>query len=603
MVPDPSFVKLDDVHVVSVTFRETEDDRINFRAAVQADIQISGRNRRDYDEDIVDRWFAISFTAILRGGLNMVTITGIDEYSKERLHAEDALTKYLVPYISAKSLDDQAEKFLCKYCPRALDNPMPLPIDEILEAMGLTKYYAPLSDKTFGKTYFSSAVVEVFDDEFNVEEKEIEGGTILVNPDVFFMRNIGGTNNTIIHECVHWDKHYKFFEMQQILNPGLTSIECAAVEDYSKKSDPLSEELSWMEWQANALAPKILMPAKTTRQKLNAILGILHRALPDATNAEIMEQAIEDLADFFKVSKCAAKIRALELGYEQAAGVFNYVDGQYQPPFSFSKGSLKKDQTFIIDRNNAIVESFFNPAIAEDVRAGRFIHAGGMMVINDPKYVAIEEGEEARLTSYALSHVDECCLVFDRTTRVSKNYDDSYYRICFLCRDADSKSFVEATFNPLEGKNEDVQKRAREMVAIAEEARRVQVDIMTNCPSSFCGTLDYHIQRRGYSNEKMEEKTGISERTIREYRKSLDVKPDLTSVLALCIGLNLQPGYAYDLIAKSGNDIMRASQENLVFRYLIDYHHMENIYMWNDKLQDAGINQQLPKNGNKILYE
>ena len=141
------------------------------------------------------------------------------------------------------------------------------------------------------------------------------------------------------------------------------------------------------------------------------------------------------------------------------------------------------------------------------------------------------------------------------------------------------------------------------MVAIAEEARRVQVDIMTNCPSSFCGTLDYHIQRRGYSNEKMEEKTGISERTIREYRKSLDVKPDLTSVLALCIGLNLQPGYAYDLIAKSGNDIMRASQENLVFRYLIDYHHMENIYMWNDKLQDAGINQQLPKNGNKILYE
>lgn len=27
---------------------------------------------------------------------------------------------------------------------------------------------------------------------------------------------------------------------------------------------------------------------------------------------------------------------------------------------------------------------------------------------------------------------------------------------------------------------------------------------------------------------------------------------------------------------------------------------MENIYMWNTKLQDAGIPQQLPKNGNKL---
>ena len=50
----------------------------------------------------------------------------------------------------------------------------------------------------------------------------------------------------------------------------------------------------------------------------------------------------------------AAKIRAIELGFDQAAGVFNYVDGQYYPPFSFAKGSLKKDQTFIIDRTTPL---------------------------------------------------------------------------------------------------------------------------------------------------------------------------------------------------------------------------------------------------------
>lgn len=75
-----------------------------------------------------------------------------------------------------------------------------------------------------------------------------------------------------------------------------------------------------------------------------------------------------------------------------------------------------------------------------------------MFVINDPKYVHIQEDAEAELTDYALEHIDECCLIFNRETRVSKHYDDSYYRICFLCRDADSKSFVEATSIPAKGK-------------------------------------------------------------------------------------------------------------------------------------------------------
>jgi len=79
LVPDPGYTELDDLH-----FKETEDDRILFRAAVQADVIVKSRSRRDYEEDIVYPWFSISFTGILRCGLNMVTITSVGEYSKER---------------------------------------------------------------------------------------------------------------------------------------------------------------------------------------------------------------------------------------------------------------------------------------------------------------------------------------------------------------------------------------------------------------------------------------------------------------------------------------------------------------------------------------
>lgn len=384
------------------------------------------------------------------------------------------------------------------------------------------------------------------------------------------------------------------------MNPDIQAIPCAVVEDYKKKSNELEDELSWMEWQANALAPKILIPAKTGKEKLSEILNRLHRAYCGRLrDGYVMELAISEFADFFKVSTIAAKIRAVELGFEQAAGVFNFVDGKNYPPFSFRKGSLKKGQTFVIDRNNVIIQSLLNPDLSEDIAARCFIHAGGLLVINDPQYVSIAEDSEPTLTEYALEHVDECCLVFDHTTRVSTKYDDPFYRICFLCRDADSKSFVEASFNPKEGKNEDVQKRAREMAAIAAEAKRVS-DILAEVPSSFCGTLDYHVKRRGYTNEKMEERTGISSRMIQNYRNKKDAKPTLQSVLALCIGLNLHPSFSYDLINKAGYNIMAANEEYLIYRYLIDNHHMENILMWNAKLQDAGIPQQLPKNGNKL---
>lgn len=602
VVPDPSYVELSDFQIMGISYHESDINRIECKITIRAEVEISGRGRRDYESDSTECWLSIPFAATLKNGLKHVNIGHASEYSRELFRAEDALTKYLVPYIYAKDLDKHAEKFLERYCPQALKEPMPLPIKEIVEQMGLTVYHAPLPGGIFGRTYFNDANVEVYGNKACTEivEKSISPGTVLVNPDVFFMRNIGSVNNTVIHECVHWDKHYKFFELQKLLNPDIQAISCAVVEEYKKRSNQLEDELSWMEWQANALTPKILIPAKTGKSKLSEILNRLRSSFQGhLRNGYIMELAISEFADFFKVSTTAAKIRAVELGFEQAAGVFNFVDGKNYPPFSFQKGSLKKGQTFIIDRNNIIVESLFNQDLADDFKAGRFIHAGGLFVINDPKYVSIIEDTEPALTEYALEHVDECCLIFDRTTRVSSHYDDSFYRICFLCRDADSKSFVEAKFNPREGKNEDVQKRAREMATIAAEAKRIS-DILAEVPSSFCGTLDYHIKRRKYTNEKLEERTGISSRMLQDYRNKKDAKPTLQSVLALCIGLNLHPSFSYDLIAKAGYNIMTASEEFLVYRYLIDNHHMENIFMWNEKLRDAGIPQQLPKNGNKM---
>lgn len=126
-VPDPSYAELSDFHVMSVTFRELDNDQIEFRASIQAEIEISGKRRRDFESDTTDCWFSISFSAVLNNGLHQVKLLDISEYSKERFNAEDSLTKYLVPYVYAKDLDSHAEKFLLNYCPRALNEPIIVP--------------------------------------------------------------------------------------------------------------------------------------------------------------------------------------------------------------------------------------------------------------------------------------------------------------------------------------------------------------------------------------------------------------------------------------------------------------------------------------------
>ena len=150
---------------------------------------------------------------------------------------------------------------------------MAIPVEEIVQSMGMKLFYAPLEEGIFGKTYFGSEKVKVYT---NILQKEIveiitEPGTMLINPDVYFMYNIGTANNTIIHECVHWDRHRRPFELQKLLTGECNHISCEIVEVY----DGIPQDapaLKWMEWQANQLAPRILMPAEC----INDVSGLLY---------------------------------------------------------------------------------------------------------------------------------------------------------------------------------------------------------------------------------------------------------------------------------------------------------------------------------------
>ena len=229
------------------------------------------------------------------------------------------VTNNLVPIIHKEQFDEEATSFLKKYYPEALQAPMALPVLEIARArMGLTVLTQSLTEdlRTFGQMCFTGGLAEIYDkDEDEYREIKIKGGTMIIDPDTFFQRNIGCLNNTIAHECFHWHRHRNYHFMQNILD-GKQSVACRCpVEAKDERFNEKWTDKDWMEWQASGIAPKILLPRETFGVMVN-------QYLKESKNnpfiaAELMspkQWVIDQLADFYKVSKISVRIRLDELG-------------------------------------------------------------------------------------------------------------------------------------------------------------------------------------------------------------------------------------------------------------------------------------------------
>lgn len=590
-----SYAELDNIHVSGVTFKVQDDGFLEIRVSVDADIAVKGKTRYGYEEIADNGSYNIFFSAKLENGLQQVRITNVEEYNPARFEKDKSLSQDLVPYLYEDAVEKNAEDFLKRHYPKALLQPMALPVFEVAQSMGMSVYYAPLGDTVFGKTYFDTEKVTVYTDYTLKATVEImaQPGTMLINPNVYFMRNVGTANNTIIHECVHWDRHRKAFELQRLLTGNCNHISCEIVETYEGIPDD-APAIKWMEWQANQLAPRILMPAKMTEKVYSNALRDIHTSKPFTRFAEVMEEAVGYTAQFFGVSALAAKLRLMDLGYDVVQGTYVYSDGKYLPPFYFAKGTLEKNQTYVIDEQNALIQIFMNEELRTLYFDGRLIYANCMVCINSPKYITRSETGLPILTEYALEHVHECCYVFKRKISASDTYSDSFYRRCFLCRNVNSENYIEAKYDPEHKDNQSKGQRKAEIDKITESVEDIVRRLATEIPSGFSGTLSYHMNRKNITNEELSARTNISTVTISGYRNTLSPKITLERAVALCNGLKLEKHYSHDLMKKAGFDLSMPNITYFMIGWVIDEHPDDTLQQWQDKFNDAHVNVKLP---------
>lgn len=583
-VENPDEAILSDIVIKFIDITNSEGKGILFDVVVSAEIEIAETVKRNRECDGIEQWFRISCSAILDDGLQEFSIDSINIYNRYRNNIGNKLSEHLVPIISKDRLDNEAEKFLRKYYPEALSEPMSVDARLIAERMGLniqevhiTKYCT-----VFGQIFFSDCETQYYDDEYNLYKPLlVKRGTILVDPNVFFMRSVGSMNNTIIHECLHWELHRNFFELEKMYNNDAHAIRCQVQEGIRPEIN--RTPLDWMEWHANHIAPRVLMPAKHTKLKIEKLIKKNKRILQTENIADIMESVVFELSEFFGVSKISAKIRMIDLGYNEAIGVYTYVDNRYVANHAFEKKAIKNNHTFTIGVQDAIYEYAVNIKFRELLDSGNFVYVDSHFCINDSKYIRQNDNGVTELTDYARQHIDECCLIFDVRARKNDKYGVNYYKEAVLFRDAISETLIELKHSD-SNQNKATELRAEEFRKIGLEARQI-ASIARTLPTTFADTLTVHMDRLHCTEEALADYSLIGEKTIQRMRTDIQYKPKLGTIVAICVGLKLQPVLSMDLVAKGGHILKQFDEEHIIYHFILNSKYQCSIYECNEILR------------------
>jgi predicted metal-dependent hydrolase/DNA-binding Xre family transcriptional regulator len=571
-------LSVSDIEIENVVHIEQQTEGIiSFDVIVSCDIEKPSSAAKGYFQE---RWLKIHCQVTLGIELSGFRIMGVCTCEPQEESDNERLSGELVPIIRRDQFEREAEKFLTCYFPEALDIPMRVPIEKIAEGMELTIVDdVPLSDQLI---YFGTIVFDdgnIVDKHKKITIRNAKRGTVYLDPRVSYERSVGTKRTTLAHECFHWYRHQPYHALMRMIgaNDNLgRAIQCQIAET-TTDTDKWNA-VDWMEWQAKGIAPKILMPAKTVKIKAEELFS----KYGGSEQAEVTdyENVIDELADFYDVSRQAAKLRLIELGYSKAEGAYPYVDGRYVHGYSFNANGLSEDQTFTISYSDLFKAYCFNRDFRNLIDSGNFIFIDGHLVLNDEQYVSHDNLGTPVLTEYALSHMDECAVIFTKGYAYRSKYQGQKFYMQFMRNAAPKADQIEYSFE-LTDHNKSLLNQIQHGKKNAEAMRRY--------PGSFSETLVALQKERKLSNKELADNSLVGEKTIQRLRNNEEYPTTVQTVLGLCVGLKLPSPEAEMLLSKTDFKLNTMKTEGYVYQCILSSCAENSIYEINEMLEANGI--------------
>ena len=458
----------------------------------------------------------------------------------------------LVPYLPKEDMDAKAEQLIKELYPIASRYAECVPPYSIACKLGLSIEYACIDPdgEIMGKVFFEDGNAIVYDLPTNVcRIIQVKRGTILVNQSMNGEAGRYSSNNTVMHECVHWLLHRFAFQLIKANEPDTASYACRRMSGQAAPSQWTVQDR--MEWQANALAPRILLPKWST----DFCATIWSRKMQRKADWLRAERIIESLSAHFCVSKTLARIRLMELGYIKT-------DWNSGSPIQYD-----------VALTEAAQEYQRNEAFQTVLREGNYAYVDKRFCVRNKRYIERDDTGSLHLTAYAKSHAYECCLPFRTRYRYPRASDG-------MCRGKCHETVLAypATDHLTKGN------LASAKMQIARIA-----SIQRQLPATFDDTLCSHMNRLGLSEERLAERSGLSSKTIQRCRNTRGRTLPVRTVVAICVGLQLPPVLCRDLILKSGIQFRPGINEDIAYQMILDSMTASSIFDCNEFLGLLGI--------------
>lgn len=524
---------------------------------------------------------------------------------KEILNKETGRMEYtfdkvtLVPTnVNRDNYDEVATDFLTHYgCAQYLSIPMPVPIFDIArKRMGLTVYTdQQLSENcdVLGTIAFFDGDVEVYDSgtKSNISFA-VKKGTVLID---HCISHEGRKNNTMAHECVHWHIHRHYFgNLRRKTEDSDIAFRCPV--RISDNDDSTRDE-ERMEKQARGIAPRILMPKESTKKKLTEIFA--SRIIPKDTPERlvVLTEIVDELAEFFRVSKISAKYRMVDLGFmsqSDSLEIYNF-DNNNLAIWDFSEHPLtvktsNRPLTRHISLEHAFYEFSKNDAFRELLQSGKFRFVENAFVINNPKYIRQDDEGNSRLTPYAIKHPQECTLLFEYAVPVNFFHTNvgklPANMMGFLTR-------VETEYKRLPRYTSNVQNDAVFDVAKALDLVKAEFDRFAKERTALAQATDFweRVEQiktaKSLRNNTFKDRSGLDDATISRI-KLKKTAVTLRVAIAVCFGLDLDLQESKKLLALA-KLALNDEPECLAYEFVITNFQFCPLFEKNEVLKKFGV--------------
>lgn len=462
-------------------------------------------------------YYNIMLTGSMSENFSDLHVLAVEECTQSSLIPETVTSMFGLPDIAVDKLEKEADKIhslLYAFVKKNEEHKYrfePIKIKEKFKRSdNMHMWPADLGQDILGQIRFEASSATIYDitDPYTPHPNyPIPANSILLN--VKYYRNEIGCDDiiTAAHELIHWEIHRDYMKLLQLLDDTYIVMECTSAPITLDDNMSLKEKARWYaEWQANELAIRVAMPKHLVEEAINEyensiseIHHVVNSSIPHDGN--YYENMIYKLHWDFNVPKEIMKNRLRQLGYDYADGTFVIVDGCTYPAFTFANGTLKENETFVIDRNNYEKLLIENEEFAELIDKKYFVYTGYVVCYNHPKYIKhrISHGIiEYVLSDYAREHADECCYRFKYTYTSNHNSFTEYTISQYLCKLDDIKLTITT-----DADDKGVSINAKQLKMILDKikedekkAEKIKAKMLLADKTSFSDVFKYHKEKR-----------------------------------------------------------------------------------------------------------